>query len=167
MILLFKYRGRSESPNTQFSLVFNTAYIFYSRSPSVCVSGCLVNTGCPVVALVLVRPKTVLDLRGQLAGFADLLAMFPQSRPHLRAHSWGLAKWALASASPGQEGDEDSRGGASFVPGTLHSFEGSQEADPMASFFLCKLILIEREIIPFQKLKFWVPWNKLLDMVPE
>jgi len=83
-----------------------------------------------------------------------MLAVFPQSRPRLRVHSRGLAKWALASASPGQKGDEDSRGGASFVPGTLHSFGGSREADPMASFFLCKLILIERDIIPFQKLQF-------------
>lgn len=93
-------------------------------------------------------------LGGRLAGSTDLLAVFLWSRPHLRAHSQELAKWALASTSPGQEGDEDSWGGASFVPGTLHSFGGSQETDPMASFFLCKLILIERDIIPFQKLKF-------------
>ena len=93
-------------------------------------------------------------LGGRLAGSADLLAVFLWCRPCLRAHSQGLAKWALASASPGQEGDEDSWGGANFVPGTLHSIGGSQETDPMASFFLCKLILIEREIIPFQKFKF-------------
>ena len=134
--------------------MFNNAYIFCSRSPCLCLwlSGQhWLLRGGPGAGQAQDRAGLG---GGQLAGSADMLAVFPQSRPRLRVHSRGLAKWALASASPGQKGDEDSRGGASFVPGTLHSFGGSQEADPMASCFLCKLILIERDIIPFQKLQF-------------
>ena len=62
---LFLLTSLSRPLPTQLSHPTFTLWLLdRTAGPSACVSGCLVNAGCSMVALALLRAKTVLDLGG-------------------------------------------------------------------------------------------------------